>query len=375
MNILHINANYPFSSLYGQMMSHISVGLGDKHFVYVPMAVEHSKTIGTLAKEDPRVIYSSDYRLADRWRYSAKRAKILEAVMRQVEVAKIDLVHAHHLFTAGGVAYELKKRYGTPYITAVRNTDINSFFRFAIHLRSIGHSILREASNVVFISPAGMSGTRSYVSESAWKKIAEKSLILPNGVDDFWLVNMPESPYRLPGQQIQLLFVGQVCRNKNVGTIIAAADELERRGYSSRLLLVGDGPDLDRIRAMAGRSKATVQLLGRIDSRVELMTLYRASDVFIMPSITETFGLVYVEAMSQGLPIIYSRGQGVDGFFSDGDVGFSCRSRDARGIADAVCRIRSEYSAISSRCIEAAKRFAWSSIVRDYEAMYRSAVK
>ena len=55
----------------------------------------------------------------------------------------------------------------------------------------------------------------------------------------------------------------------------------------------------------------------------ELIKLYRDSHIFTMPSITESFGLVYAEAMTQALPVVYTKGQGFDGQFPDGEVGYS----------------------------------------------------
>jgi glycosyltransferase involved in cell wall biosynthesis len=58
----------------------------------------------------------------------------------------------------------------------------------------------------------------------------------------------------------------------------------------------------------------------------KLLNNYRNSDIFIMPSYNETFGLVYIEAMSQGLPIIYTQNEGVDGYFKEGSVGYSVKT-------------------------------------------------
>ena len=58
------------------------------------------------------------------------------------------------------------------------------------------------------------------------------------------------------------------------------------------------------------------------------------SDIFVMPSRYETFGLVYVEALSQGLPVIYTRGQGFDGQIPDGEVGYSVKCNDVNEIAE-----------------------------------------
>ena len=71
-------------------------------------------------------------------------------------------------------------------------------------------------------------------------------------------------------------------------------------------------------------------------SKEKLMDLYRANDIFVMTSITETFGLVYAEAMSQRIPVVYSKQQGFDGQFKEGDVGYHVDPRSVEEITNAI---------------------------------------
>lgn len=370
MTILHINSYYPSSDLYRQMLLHFEPEARYRHIVYVPTAIDRHTPVRPMTSANVDVAYSADYRHIDRWSYHTKRLKTARSVERQIDLSTISLVHAHHLFTAGGVAYELKQRYGIPYIVAVRNTDINWFFRYALHLRRMGLRILQEASRIVFISPSGLKGLKNYIGDREWPSIAAKSLVIPNGVDDFWLDNLYDGRTGSVKERIKLLYVGQINRNKNVGMVISVSDELERRGYSTEVCIVGDGPDAKRIKGIAARSRTAVSIVGQVDSKVKLMELYRAADIFVMPSFTETFGLVYIEAMSQGLPVIYSRGQGIDGFFEDGDIGYACDPRNYRQMAEEITHIVEHYAAMSELCVSAAKRFAWSRIVAEYGAVY-----
>ncbi|MFP3344631.1 glycosyltransferase, partial [Halomonas sp. SIMBA_159] len=66
-----------------------------------------------------------------------------------------------------------------------------------------------------------------------------------------------------------------------------------------------------------------VDFAGHISDAIKLKGMYEKSDIFILPSFKETFGIVYVEAMASGLPILYSRNQGIDGYFEEGKVGYS----------------------------------------------------
>lgn len=338
--------------------------------MYVPTPYDREVPIRPLHSENAKIIYSGDYRYFERWNYHGKRSRIVRSLASQVDLTSVSLMHAHHLFTAGGVAYELKRMYNIPYVVAVRNTDINWFFRYALHLRKLGVRMLCEAARIVFISPSGLQGLRRYIPARLWPVVANKSLVIPNGVDGFWLNNIFHRTGRSKKDPIKLLYVGQITRNKNVQAVISVATELEKRGLPTEVCIVGDGPYAHRIRRIAARDYKTAKILGRIDCTEKLMELYRASDIFIMPSWTETFGLVYIEAMSQGLPIIYTCGQGIDGFFDDGYVGYACDPRNSKQMADRVTRIVRDFDQMSKRCTEIVDRFSWSVIATQYDNLY-----
>jgi len=102
----------------------------------------------------------------------------------------------------------------------------------------------------------------------------------------------------------------------------------------------------------------------------ELINIYRNNDIFIMPSIHETFGLVYAEAMSQGLPIIYTKGQGFDGQFLEGIVGYHVNCKDPKDIYKRIKDILKNYESISNNCIKKANKFNWGKISDQYHNIY-----
>ncbi|MFW6015829.1 MAG: glycosyltransferase, partial [bacterium] len=105
-------------------------------------------------------------------------------------------------------------------------------------------------------------------------------------------------------------------------------------------------------------------------SKKDLMNMYRSADIFIMPSYNETFGLVYLEAMSQGLPIIYTINDGVDGYFRKGEVGYSVNPDNIDDIAKKVELIINNYDDISNKAVELSKRFSWDIISDKYIEIY-----
>jgi glycosyltransferase involved in cell wall biosynthesis len=93
-----------------------------------------------------------------------------------------------------------------------------------------------------------------------------------------------------------------------------------------------NGGHLKKVQTQAVRNPKSIRYFGQIDCKSELLKIYRSCDIFAMPSKVETFGLVYVEAISQGLPILYTSGEGIDGFFSE-KIGEGVDCRDTKDIA------------------------------------------
>ena len=93
-----------------------------------------------------------------------------------------------------------------------------------------------------------------------------------------------------------------------------------------------------------------------------------------MPSFTETFGLVYAEALSQGLPLIYTKGEGFDKVFPEKHIGVSVNPNNPKDIANAINYIIDNYNNIQKKCAIASKKFSWETIAEVYLQHY-SAIK
>ena len=371
MNVLHIIGDYPFQSLYYQLLRHFSEGKKIKHMVYVPL--EYGRKFSRkydISTSNMNVMYSYDFSKLDRLLYHTKKRKILESIQSVVKIEDIGCIHAHTLFSTGGIAYDLKKKRGINYIVAVRNTDLNTFFKYMVHLRKFGIKILTSALKVVFMSPIYRDIIiNKYVPDKIKSSIFDKSVVVPNGIADFWHRNRY---YRIDInlKDICLLYIGEISRNKNIETTIRVAQCLRKRGLNTRLTIVGSGPDTPRIRRIIGKNCDYIELHNWTDSQEKLISFYRSGHVFVMPSFNETFGLVYIEALSQGLPLIYTRGQGIDGYFPQGYVGYACNPVDIQEIADRIECIIGEYLKISKRCTDSTGDFSWNKIASQYETIY-----
>jgi glycosyltransferase involved in cell wall biosynthesis len=99
---------------------------------------------------------------------------------------------------------------------------------------------------------------------------------------------------------------------------------------------------------------------------------YADIDVLLVPSCAETFGMVYLEAMSQGVPVLYTRGQGFDGQFAEGEVGYSVVCGKVKQQAQMLQKIAEDYADRSARCVAHAKDYAWPVIAKKWTELYRN---
>lgn len=319
-------------------------------------------------KYQANVILAKCYKHWERYVFPLKHYHVLINLKKNLDVRKYYLMHAHSLFSNGYIAYKLHKEFGIPYVVAVRNTDVNLFFKKLVFLRRLGVMILRNASRIVFISePYKNNVLNKYVPQRLRIHIKENSIVLPNGIDDFWLENKFLERSLPEHKKINIIHVGKVSANKNISTTIKACNLLRQEGYDVMFYIVGkiyDNEHRDLVKNIP-----FIKYIEHCDKR-ELISHYRNADILVMPSKHETFGLVYAEAMSQGLPIIYTRGQGFDGQFPEGVVGYSVLYDSHEEIARKVKIICKNYRTISQNCLENTDRFDWTEIAKEYSQLY-----
>ncbi|MDO4811331.1 MAG: glycosyltransferase family 4 protein [Eubacteriales bacterium] len=338
--------------------------LGFENEVFVPV---YDRNIAVIQPND-NVCVCECFRKWDRILFRYKQRKILRAIEAQYDMGSFDLIHAYTTFTDGNVARMLSEKYGVPYVVAVRNTDINTFFKYMFHLRKLGQRVLNQAEQIFFLSdPYKECVLENYIAASDKPRIRGKSRMIPNGINDFWLLN--RSPVRTyhASDRIRLVYAGVIDRNKNIETTQCAMALLQKEGIHSQLTVVGKCVDKTVFNRILSNPHTThIPHCGK----EALIDIYRNHDIFVMPSIHETFGLVYAEAMSQGLPVIYTRGQGFDGQFPEGAVGYAVSAHDEREIADAIMKICADYENMSARCTELCQKFSWDAITEQYAAIY-----
>lgn len=365
MRILHINCNYIGTTLHQLMIEHLDA-LGYDNQVFVPT---YDKNIAVIKPND-NVYVSECFNKWDRLVFDYKQQKIIKAIEERYDVASFDLIHAYTLYTDGNAARVLSEKYGVPYVVAVRNTDVNDFFKKMVHLRKRGLKTLLVAKKVFFLSEAYRRQVfEKYIPQKYQEEIKKKTQIIPNGIDEFWFENTPEQGKAIDKKHIKLVYAGRIDKNKNIPTTQKAMETLRKQGYETTLTVVGKVQDEKEFQIIKN-DPYTICLSAM--PKEKLIDVYRASDIFVMPSFTESFGLVYAEAMSQGLPVIYSKGQGFDNQFPEGVVGYSVNSRDYRSVAEGINKVIENYTYISKDVVSLSHKYNWDKISMEYCNVYSS---
>ena len=255
-------------------------------------------------------------------------------LMQKVDTAKIDLVVASTLFSDGAVAYRLWRERGIPYVVAVRGTDVNLYLRLMPQLYHLGRQIIANARKVVFISPVQR---RQFENSLAFRRLATnlqpKLVTITNGIDQIWIDNQYfVDDNRNPDA---ILYIGVFDKNKNVVTLIEACKMAREQNPRLTLNLVGGGGACEpQIMKQIAQNADWIKFHGPVYDKQKLMQICRENAVFAMISKSETFGLVYLEALTQGLPVIYTDGQGFSGVVSDLNVGLAVNPKSAADVAE-----------------------------------------
>lgn len=366
MKVLHINRNYLTSSLHQVMLNHLD-NFDSEHMVFAP-----TDNAGKLiVMPNSNVIVSECFSNLDRYFYYHKQRKILSAINKNIRVRDFDCIHAYTLFTDGNCAFSLNRKYGIPYIVAVRNTDVNDFFRKIPFLRQHGIEIMKNARKIIFLSESYKEEVfRKYICDEDQQLLESRIEIIPNGIDDFWINECPKEVKSLSDKHaIKLVYAGRIDRNKNIPTIQKAMGLLREKGIIASLTIVGKIDNKNEFKRIIEDEHT-----GYIESqpKEKLIDIYRKSDIFVMPSFTESFGLVYAEAMSQGLPVIYSKGQGFDRQFEEGVVGYHVTSSSPQNVADNIVKIIENYDCLAKKVVDCSHKFNWNDISERYQKIYES---
>lgn len=330
-------------------------------------------TAGIPAPLDPLEVYPHVQQFA---------AGVLTFATKQPRL-KYDIIYAHY-WLSGWVADKLREVWGTPFIQMFHtlghmknriDTRINGLRLPDVRITNETR-IVHQAARIIAATPAEQAQLL-WLYRADRRKIA----IVPPGVDSqrFYPVEREEARTLLgiaPETRL-LLFVGRIEPLKAVDTIIEAVDRLKRSDPAvmeqTRLAIIGGNPgDLTDNAELARLVQLTVdrdltenvEFLGAKENHL-LPVYYAAATTVIMPSDYESFGMVALEAMASGTPVIATEVGGLAYLVQDNETGFLVPVREPDALAAKIRILITEpetQKRLSQNAAELARRYSWSQI-------------
>lgn len=370
MKILHIASDFSNTKVHSNLVRELD-NLGVIQGVFNPIRTIRKDTVGKneFPAQHTQFVYAVVVKPYHHYMYHVKQHCLFRALQKRVDVTDINLTHAATLMTDGGVAYKLYKKYHIPYVVSLRNTDINGFLDKMPHTWYDARKILLNAKRIFFISQGLKEKFENHkVIKPILSQIEDKFVLMPNGIDDYFISNIRKDQRTGHG----VIYIGDFSNNKNVLRLGKAVMQLrDEKGLEDvKLTLVGGGRNEDdSVENLINSNPDVFNYVGKVYDKAKLCELLGANRVFAMPSINETFGLVYLEALSQNLPVLYTKGQGIDGLFDD-TIGVGVDPLSISEIKEALKDMLLNTDKYNNNCIDFSA-FKWATIAEKYREHYR----
>ncbi|WP_048184414.1 glycosyltransferase family 4 protein [Methanoculleus sediminis] len=282
-----------------------------------------------------------------------------------------DLIHAHFIWPNGFVGAILKKEYGIPFVVTAHGYDIYDLpFRDAEWKRRI-EAILNAADVIITVSNSNRECMKRL-------DVTTPVNVVPNGFrhDLFYPVRTEtcRKALNLPINRKILLSVGNLVEVKGYTHLIDAISEVVRERTDVLCLIVGRGELKHRLEKKVS-SLGLEQYVRFIGGKPhgEIPLWMNASDLFVLPSLRESFGIVQVEAMACGKPVVATKNGGSEEIVIPGKTGLLCDAADPRGLAESIVRAL-DMPWDADAIADEVRPYSWESVGREISWIYSSLI-
>lgn len=286
--------------------------MGDKVYVFAP-AVPQDES-GTFKVTGLKFFFEPQHRLA---------IPLSQKILKISSKLDLDIVHSHAPFSMGFQAVRLSEQAGIPHVHTYHTLLTEYRHYLPMPIRPTENAVKEFSMWFCNMTDAVIAPTEKIEKELDDYGVKVPIYILPTGIDvkNFQrpLKYSVREKHSIPPNDKIVLFVGRVAKEKNILFILDAFAELHKDMPDTTLLIVGDGPEkqeiIHRISHLGIKNK--VVLAGYV-ARDDIIEYYRQSDVFSFASVTETQGLVVLEALAAGLPVVAVAKEGIADVLVDG---------------------------------------------------------
>lgn len=316
------------------------------------------------------------------WIFSFNSDFIREGIRLDYQVGGFDLIHAHD-WLAGYAGRSLSRVLSLPLVSTIhateygRNLGLHNPMQKEIH--DIERNLVLESERIVCCS-----NFMRHEIESLFQVNPARIAVIPNGasmnqyqVNDSSLYNGFEGID--DGDQV-IFYIGRLVPEKGVANLIRAFLRVSREIPAAKLVIAGKGPQGPELHELAGELGLSerVWFAGYVSDELRDQIYHRA-EVAVFPSLYEPFGIVALEAMASGTPVVVSDVGGLTEIVVDGETGLKVPPLDEEGLASALIKILSDKRLSNRLRFQALQmiknRYNWDKITSLTSQVYHTLVR
>lgn len=280
-----------------------------------------------------------------------------------------DIIHAQVAYPDGWAAARLARRLNLPLVLTLHGQELQKIVTWSKGLKKQVQTALDSAAAVIVASEKMQALAEKY-------GVARQRLhLIYNGLDPLPRAELPgEISGRIKGKKV-LLSVSRLEEEKGIQHNLKALALLKDKFPDLLYIIVGTGSCQGKLRALARSLRVDKQVIfaGHYP-RDKVQAFYENSDVFSLPSKDEAFGIVYLEAMAAGLPVIGTEGEGIAPIIKENPAGRLVKFGDIEALASGILELLKPAAKTAGKVgKKLASLFTWEENARKTIAVYRAA--
>ena len=293
-------------------------------------------------------------------------------IYRVVNLYKLDILHAHYAIPYAYAAFTAKQMLKVegkdiPLVTTLHGTDITLVGQHPSYKHAVEFSI-NQSDTITSVSESLKKDTLQFFN------IKKDIQVITNFIDNSEFdecVNCDRKQFANDDEKI-LIHVSNLRPVKRIEEVLAIFKNVQKK-IKSKLVIIGEGPDMEKINQFLEENPdliSKIRLLGKVN---DLYRILQLSDVFLLPSEQESFGLAALEAMAAYTPVISSNAGGIPEVNIQGETGFIAEIGNVEAMSNYTIKLLGDEKLLAQMKINAkqqAIKFDLKNILPIYEKMY-----
>ena len=247
-------------------------------------------------------------------------------IRKVIKKLDLDIIHSHHFFFCGQLAWYYAKKFNLPLVFTY-HTRYDLYTHYAPLPKELAKSLAQSLSTFYANScDAVISPTESIKDLLLEYKVKKPIFVIPSGVDINEFQDTDDKKirekYNIDQNKILFLTVSRLGPEKNISFLLRAFQKINKVRKDTHLMIVGDGSEKENLEKESKELGLSEKIIftGRVPNQ-KIPLYYAAADIFLFSSLSETQGVIFVEAMSRGIPTVAIKANGVKDIIISGETG------------------------------------------------------